>query len=166
MNPSFVRMVAMVSLAAVVLLIGPLGAGNAGEKDMATINSPSEPDRQPWDHMDPLQFLESLKPNPQYVVSVFGEAPRGWYKKEHVDALLGLLGSGELASPVHELKCPSLPKAPSTVGRQAAYLLLGYVEDHYPPYGNSDLGLGGRSDDQIRQMTAERLQGKMLKRER
>ena len=142
------------------------GVQHSDEDGPAVMKPVFGPDKQPGNLPDPLQFLKSLKRNPQEVMSIIGEAPRGWYKKEHVDALLGLLGSSELASPVYELKCPSLPKAPSTVGRQAAYLLLGYVEDHYPPYGNSDLGVGGRSDDEIRRLTAERQRGKGLNQEK
>jgi antitoxin component YwqK of YwqJK toxin-antitoxin module/uncharacterized protein YqcC (DUF446 family) len=145
------------------------GVGSSDEDEPAVVkpafNPAFGPDKQPGNLPDPLQFLESLKRNPREVMSIIGEAPAGWFGKKHVEALLELLGSQEPASPVHEQKCPSLPEAPSTVGRQAAFLLLGYIRDRYPPAGNSSLGVGGMTDDEIRRLTAERLQGKPPKRD-
>jgi len=112
--------------------------------------------RQPWAKGDPLQFLEALKRDPRRVFPVSGKAPSGWIRQSHAEVLLTLLGSQEPASPVMEIKCPSVPKAPSTVGKQAAYLLLGFVEDRYPPSGNSELQW--YSDPQIRQLTSARMQ--------
>jgi hypothetical protein len=115
----------------------------------SVIHSVTRRTRKPWESQDPLQFLEALKKNPGCTMTVEGEAPAGWITQKHVQVLLGLLGSKEPASPVYEIKCPTLPKAPSTVGRQAAFLLMGFISNHYPPAGQSDLLYD--SDEQIRQ---------------
>jgi hypothetical protein len=147
------RMVVMMVCIGAVLAWPP-GTDSRGEGIMKTMNAASHGDVQPWGDRDPLQFLQTLKSDPQKVVHVFGEAPPGWIHEKHVDVLLGLLGSKEPASPVHEIKCPTAPETPSAVGKQAAFLLLGYVEDRYPPSGRSDLLL--YSNDQVRRLTFER----------
>lgn len=145
---------AVISATVGTVLISPLSADNAGENDMNKMDSTFHGNEQPWTNSDPLQFMRVLKNDPKKVVQVFGQAPSGWINQKHAKILLGLLGSNESASPVLEIKCPSMPKAPSTLGKLAAFLLLGYVEDRFPPSGNSDLQY--YSDDQIRHLASER----------
>jgi hypothetical protein len=136
------------------VLSWPRSADSTGENAMNTMPPTILRDEHPWNKSDPLQFLETLKRNPQKVIAVYDQAPPGWINQHHAEVLLGLLGSKELTSPVLEIKCPSIPQVPSTVGKQAAYLLLGYAADRYPLSGNSDLQYN--SDDQIRHLTFER----------
>lgn len=96
-------------------------------------------DGHPWKKNGPLQFLQLLRGHPTQIVEVHDHGPPKWIGLHDVERLLELLESTEAASPVMESVCPSIPERPSTVGKQAAYLLVGHLRNRYPPSGNSDL---------------------------
>lgn len=91
-------------------------------------------DHYPWEKVDPLQYLSILREDPSRVVWAW-HPPKGWIRREHVEKLFSYVESAELASPVCDVRSPHVPSKGfrSTLGQEAARLILkGYQEDYYP----------------------------------
>jgi hypothetical protein len=116
-----------------VCLIGPDAFGTEP-------NAPLEAERGrgavfDWESQSPLDLLEFLETTTQLTVS---EARPGWVKREHVPALIALLDSDKPCGSV-ALSVSSYIGGKSTIGNEAAYLILGYQRGVYPPELNSNL---------------------------
>jgi hypothetical protein len=87
-----------------------------------------------WESQTPLDLLEFLRTTSLFTVA---EARRGWVKREHVPALIALLDSDDACGSV-ALAVSSYLGGRSTIGNEAAYLILGYRRGVYPPELNSN----------------------------
>ena len=82
---------------------------------------------------DPLKLLEILKQDgsPWSVLSI-SEPVENWVKEKDLPTLIFLLDSLEPCASVMSVKSSFLPER-STVGEQAAFLILGFRAGMYPP---------------------------------
>jgi len=111
------------------------------------------PDEHPWNKSDPLQFLETLKRNPQKVIAVYDQAPPGWIinTTPRSSRIAGLQGA-RVARPRDQM---SIDPSSSIDRWKAGGLSFARVcRGSIPLSGNSDLQYN--SDDQIRHLTFER----------
>ena len=92
-----------------------------------------------WENNSPIDFLNDLKLHPNDQMTIVEMAPKKWIKKEHVAQLINLLDSNEPAAPViSALSSFSAFGRTSTVGNEAAFLIVGYRGGGiYPPEFNS-----------------------------
>jgi hypothetical protein len=110
------------------------------------------PPRNPYELtlMNPVQFLDWLKRPiegiPGEFVSVHGPI-KGWIRKEHIPALIGLLESREKCAAVVEVHSSFVPRG-STIGDEAALMIESYRGGHYP----SRLSAGKVSQERRREL--------------
>ena len=107
-----------------------------------------------WENNSPIDFLNDLKSHPNVQMTIVGEAPKKWIKKEHIAQLINLLDSNEPAAPVLSVfSSYSAFGRTSTVGNEAAFLIVGYRGGIYPPghcsitYGDEKYGFFGFKAD-------------------
>jgi hypothetical protein len=96
---------------------------------------------------DPIGLMDILKENKDDWITV-GQAPEGWIKKEHVDQLIKLIDSKDIAAPVVSRISSYLPMGEkSTVGNEAMFLIQGFKEGRYPPGICSVYGFKGNPEE-------------------
>lgn len=91
-----------------------------------------------FDKQNPFEWLAALvleKANGRPAV-VIGDAPKGWLKPHHVDALLEMINSSIACASVSSMRSSNLAdnavKTPSTVGHEALYLVASYRHGLFP----------------------------------
>lgn len=91
---------------------------------------------------EPFEFLAFLirQHDRGSVTVTLGDAPKGWIRKEHIGLLVLLLDSKEPCASVYpgrssEVIPGSKGVKPSTVGREAAYLIASYRHGLFPMSG-------------------------------
>lgn len=132
-----------------------MASWGSGPQELA----PEEVEHETFDFQthSPLEFLEHLVELQQSAQETAPEAVfapgvtlwsthRGWVRDEDVDALLALLEDDTPCASVQSSLCSFLPMEPSSVGREAAFLLQGLIDEQrgemyggYPP-GLSSMG--------------------------
>lgn len=88
-----------------------------------------------WEKIGPIAFLEMLKSDLQtfpYFI-IWNRPPCGWVKEQHVEKLILLVQSQELANSVISSVSSYRPSTKSTVGNQAMFLIEGFRKGCYPP---------------------------------
>ena len=87
------------------------------------------------DSIGPIEFLDSLRKMPQTICTVI---PRNdWVKQFHIPIFLALLDSRDSCPNVTSMLSSFWDNHKSTIGREAAFLILGFRRGKYPPLGNS-----------------------------
>jgi hypothetical protein len=86
----------------------------------------------------PKSMLDLLKKSKTPVF--YQKICKNWLKPEDVVWLLRLLDSTEPCASIHSTYSSHLPAKRSTVGQEAAFMILGYIKAEYPPTLNSDEG--------------------------
>ena len=84
----------------------------------------------------PLQFLEWLcepSADQQMRAVSFGAQHYGWIQADDIPALIELLPSLQPCRPVLLTKSSYFPLATSTKGKEAAFMIEGFRQGHYPP---------------------------------
>jgi len=90
-----------------------------------------------WEKGSPVEFLTFLKTVGLYTVWDDNSPPPDWIKPRHIPELIALLDSEEPCGAVAMSISSSLPTGPSSVGREAAFLIEGFRRGNYPPELNS-----------------------------
>ena len=95
------------------------------------------------DAYSPLDFLQYLQLKQQELpdgaigsVAIF-PGP-SWIKEEHLTSLADSLDSRALCIHVASIAASTIPRQPSTVGQEAAFLMEGFRQGKYPPALVSD----------------------------
>jgi hypothetical protein len=103
----------------------------------------------------PLKLLETLKHNDSHMGGLAVSEPvKYWVRETDLPKLILLLDSLEPCAPVVDIRSSFIPER-STVGDQAAFMILGFRKGWYPP----DLHSGRMSPavkDEIREWWATR----------
>jgi len=88
-----------------------------------------------WHKTSPLDFLKFLKENKDFAVFMgYTNLPaQDWISEEDVDMLIHYINSSDEAAPVSSEKAERLVKSGSTVGREAMFLIAGFISKRYPP---------------------------------
>jgi hypothetical protein len=125
-------------------IVSLMEAGNydlAIEKDFPKKVSTLHEETSDFCNQDPVRFLEMLKVMnvsqsqcPTFTVMM---PCSNWPRKEHIPALIELLDSNEPCANVNAAISSIYDCKPSTIGKEAAYLIEGYREGRYPPGLNS-----------------------------
>jgi len=113
--------------------------GLAGRRPLSSDIFPTDFDFQ---EAGPLEFIEYLKrkvTGPSVDVAIKG-THEGWILESDIPALIDLLDSAEPCSAVSMFYSSRIARQPSTVGREAAFLIAGFRSDversgygGYPP---------------------------------
>ena len=90
-----------------------------------------------YERYPPPRLLELLGEAGDGTV-VLPTAPDGWLQREHVSALLSHAESDRPSAAVFDVRSSEQARGPSTVGREALYLVLGYRYGRYPVSLQSD----------------------------
>ena len=84
----------------------------------------------------PIAFLDSLRKHPRPIFYMY--PVRGWVKKGDIPKLLFLLDSSDTCANVTNVSSSFLDLNRSTVGREAAFLIMGFRCNLYPPSFHSN----------------------------
>ncbi len=87
----------------------------------------------------PLEFLELLRLRPHGMVSTMS-MPYGWLQDSDIPALIELLYFTEPCAVVCAAFSSNIPKPGSTIGNEAAFLIMGFRRGFYPPTLHSKFG--------------------------
>jgi hypothetical protein len=97
----------------------------------------SDQDAFPWQVEGPLELIEHLKSLHRAGAGVLGYSVEcehfGWVAEADIHDLIELLDSSEACAGVVSSVSSWLPTEPSTVGREALFLIDGYRQGVYPP---------------------------------
>mgnify|MGYP003974671125 FL=1 len=87
-----------------------------------------------WD-MDPLEFIAYLQSHGTSDCYYVRAAPSGWVKQKHLPQLFQLLDSDRnCALPLYFAESPHTAMGKgSTVGQEAAFMIMGFRGKAYPP---------------------------------
>jgi hypothetical protein len=76
---------------------------------------------------------------PTFAFYSVSNAPSDWIRESDIPKLISLLDSKEKCANVSAYHSSYLDPKPSTVGREAAFLIKGFREGKYPPDLNSSM---------------------------
>lgn len=103
-----------------------------------------------WQKVSPLDYLDILKEMSNCdlpFVSIAHKAPLGWIKEVDVHILIELIDSKEPAAYTISALSSYIPLGHSTVGKEAAFIIQGFISGEYPP----TLGSSGANPSYVRQ---------------
>ena len=89
-----------------------------------------------WGNLDALDFLEFLR-NYEFSFYTVWDTRENWVKEADLPKLIEFLDSNEPCANVVSVLSSFIDMERSTIGNEAAYLILGYRMGKYPPGLNS-----------------------------
>ena len=95
--------------------------------------------REAWRELHPLQLLELLQRHPGTFLSVGNDAERGFVHPEDLEPLMARLDDETPCAAVLQLVSAHVPSRRSTLGREAALLVMAFRQGYYPVVPASDL---------------------------
>ena len=96
-------------------------------------------------HYNPFQFLDMLKRFSFPTFTLWKEY-KNWIKKEDIPKLIKLLDSKDSCANVSIATSSFLDMKFSTVGQEAAYMILSFQKGIYPPGLNSSIYVWNKND--------------------
>lgn len=101
-------------------------------------STPSEyGDTFDWQNKSPVDFLNMLKKLNKRENYIVHGIHKNWIKKSDIPHLMDLLNSSELCASVAMSQSSYIELGGSTVGAEAAFLIIGFQKGEYPPGLNS-----------------------------
>jgi len=89
-----------------------------------------------WVNQSPLKFLDVLRKEDTTCYPIFG-VKKNWVKKENIPKLMSLIDSKEPCAAVSRTISSYFDFKGSTIGDEAAFIIMGFQKGEYPPDLNS-----------------------------
>lgn len=89
-----------------------------------------------WQARGPLEFVEMLQ-RERFAYTVVGYH-HNWVLEQDIPGLVALLERTNSCAPVVAVTSSQIPREPSTVAREAAFMIHGFRTGYYPPEISSE----------------------------
>lgn len=104
-----------------------------------TLAAMGSPAHDEWRHQGALRLLEALQSDPGNFYLTDARPARGYVRPEDLQSLMARVESLEPCAAVLQFISAHLPTAKSTVGREAALMVVAFQQGYYPAVAASDL---------------------------